>query len=456
MRSHAIVGLALMFSSAAAVKSEELVCDTTYNEEIVYDTLSTPRSINYFTIPVTYYDYHVDGSNPDFGYRVTSRWDQTGLSYANYSGWVDSLLSSDGKLPQRAPALTDTFLDVSWNIGKLFKPWTAGTLDTFVLKFPPVIETRFVDTVIVTLDTTYDIDSNMTITADTATSLTVYDTIKVADTTMISDTMFKNIVINDSLFAYWLPNELTYDDTTDSMWTFGKRQKMDPINGKGFGNESDSTQNAGYTFCVRNKFTYKQGEKIHFGADDDAYLFINGKLVIECGGFHEAIPVILDLDSFSLASATPLTVGQKYDLDIFFVERRMGGNWFIAGLSEFENKSAMQVDTVHDTLITYRIVKTDIDTIVCRIGIDPRSRKNIFQNQTLSGLNIPVSAEYVAFEYFSISGAKVMDKKMLVKQALADKSASLPCGMYVVRINFMNGQGKALSKPFFRKMLVKR
>jgi len=480
MRSYLHVGVIVLFSIVTTVFSQEseYVCDTTYEKEIVYDTTITPRDVNYFKIPVTYYDYHVDGSNPDFGYRVTSRWDQAGLEYANIGGWVDSTLSEETGLPQRHPALTDTFLDISWNIGQLFTPWEEGTVDSFTLKFPPIIQDTIIsDTLVVTVDTNYTVktvyeidtsygedstmifdtlssrlDSTMNILVDSATSIVLYDTIQVPDTILTSDTMFKCIVIEDSMAAYWVPFEFTYEDTTDSMWVFGKREKMDPINGLGFGNESDSTQNAGYALHIKNQFTYKGGEKLYFGADDDAYVFINGKMAIDCGGFHEAIIDSLYLDSMLLEDSSHLTVDEKYDIDVFMIERRMGGNIYLAGLSEFELKGAVNVETFYDTSIAYHF-DTTLVKIMCT-GVDPRGR-NLRQQKRLFGMNIPAAAEQVNLEYFTVSGARVLNRNVSLATALTDNNVNLPCGMYIIRINFYNKNGKALSKPRFHRMVVK-
>ena len=461
MRSHLFIGVVLLFSFAATASTDTvwfdggyLVYHTSPVTEDIYDTTFTPMYSNYFNIPVTYYDYHVDGSNPDFGTRVTSRWDQLDIEYANYGGWVDSTLSADGT-PKRNPDLTDPFFDISWNIEKLFKPWTQGVTDTFNLKFPPEVKDTLVDTFLVTADTTYDIDGNMEIWIDTLTETYRYDTFPVPDTLLFSDTMFKNIEIADSLAAFWSPNEWT-EDTTDSMWIFGTRTKMDPINGKGFGNEDDSTQNAGYTVRINNKFTYKGGEKIYFGADDDAYIFINNRLAIECGGFHEAYIETLYLDSFRLEGDVPLTVNQKYDIAIFMIERRMGGSIYLGGLFEFENKGAVQIDTAWDTLPNY--LRTDtlaIDTFkIDTVGVAYHHARS--QKTTLLGLNIPPSSATVAFEYFSISGRKVMDRKMPLTLALADKSAGLPCGMYITRIHFLDKQGRRLSSTSIQQLIVRK
>ncbi|MCX7727487.1 MAG: fibro-slime domain-containing protein [Chitinispirillaceae bacterium] len=442
----------LFFVVISKVMAVNIICDTSYNLEVDYDTNYTPKPIKCFKIPVTYYDYHVDGSNPDFGFRVTSRWDQGGKAYANLHGWVDSTLSPINRSPQRHPSLKDTFLDISWNINRLFEPWKPGKIDTFVIKFPPIIETRLVDTLIIEVDTTYDNNGNIVLLQDTITTLILYDTIPVPDSILISDTMFKNVVIEDSLTAYWLPNEITYDDITDSMWTFGSREKEDPLNGRGFGNETDETRNAGYTFHLYNKFTYKGGEKIYFGGDDDVYMFINGRLVIECAGFHEEIIESLFLDSVRLAGV-PLTINQQYEIDIFFVERRMGGNFFMGGLSEFVNKSPVSIDTFYDTLITYHFDTLGIDTIRCRSGV--RSLIKTPSQKTLLGLRIPEGTKYVVVEYFSISGKKVTEKKYSLNEVIFtdNKAINISSGIYIARINFRDSRGKDLSKPAFRKIM---
>jgi fibro-slime domain-containing protein len=423
MRLRLLVGSVLLFSVIAPVMSQELHYDT------------TKTYIKYFKVPVTYYDYHITGSNPDFGFRVTERWERADSGYKNYSGWADSNLTAD-KSPKRSSKLwiaNDTFLDISWNLAKLFKPWVAGVKDTFVWKTAPII------TPANRTDTT--IDTLIINGTDTIRYFTKYDTIAPAETLttkdsiMISDTMFKNVTINDSLRIAWVSNDISYPDVTDSTWAFASQTKVDPIHSKGFGLESDTTDsiNAGYTFCMHNKFTYHGGEQLVFGADDDGYVYINGKLVIECGGFHESIPVTLDLDSLNL------TKEQKYDIDIFYVERRMGGNLYLGGIFDFDKKSVVRIDTLYDI-----------------VGVISPSPKSMFQNGTVLGLRVPPSSQNVKLEYFSMSGAKLMDRQMPLKQALVNQAVSLPRGMYLVRVTFLNAQGKRLLTGAFRKMIVKK
>jgi fibro-slime domain-containing protein len=87
-----------------------------------------------------------------------------------------------------------------------------------------------------------------------------------------------------------------------------------PINGQLFGNYSNG-KNFHFTYEIHTKFTYKGGEKFTFSGDDDVWVYIDDKKVIDLGGVHGSQSQNVNLDSLGL------TAGQTYDLDFFFAER---------------------------------------------------------------------------------------------------------------------------------------
>lgn len=387
------------------------------------------RLVKKYIVPVTYFDYHTDGSNPDFGNKITirTRVRQTGgittENYANESGWVDSSLTSD-KVPKRNSALTDEYLSESWNIEKLFKPWVSGITDTFLWKIPPLIEevARY--------------DSLGELITDSLGNM-IFDTVttEYPDTLMVSDTMFKSIKIEDFDTFTWVPNDLTYDDTTDSNWYLGSELKEDPLGDRGFGLENDESMNAGYTYVLRNKLTYHKGDSILLGGDDDCYIFINGKLAIECGGLHSPVLITCYLDSLGL------TEGQQYDIDFFFVERREAGNFTLHTNMKFDDLEKEFIDTLYDTIIVQSVLPKYFGP---------------FQKGTILGMRIPELTRNVRIEYFSISGVKVLDIREPLGTAMKNQHVNLPHGMYTVRATFLNAKSKILHSAASRKMIVKR
>jgi fibro-slime domain-containing protein len=86
-----------------------------------------------------------------------------------------------------------------------------------------------------------------------------------------------------------------------------------------FGNEGDS-HNYAFTVELHTTFTYKGGEFFNFRGDDDVFVFIDEKLVINVGGIHGPESTMINVDALGL------TKGQDYPLDFFSAERHKVGS----------------------------------------------------------------------------------------------------------------------------------
>lgn len=94
-----------------------------------------------------------------------------------------------------------------------------------------------------------------------------------------------------------------------------------PIDNQLFGNDGNG-HNYHFTTEFHTNFTFKGGETFAFSGDDDVFVYINGRLVVNLGGVH-------GVESGSVALNTlGLTVGQSYPLDIFQAERHCCGSNF--------------------------------------------------------------------------------------------------------------------------------
>lgn len=99
-----------------------------------------------------------------------------------------------------------------------------------------------------------------------------------------------------------------------------------PINNQLIGNEGRN-KNFHFTFEIANSFTYQGGEVFNFSGDDDVWVYINGKKVIDIGGVHSKKDASVSLDD--VASDIGLVVGNTYDFNFFFAERHTTQSNFI-------------------------------------------------------------------------------------------------------------------------------
>lgn len=79
-----------------------------------------------------------------------------------------------------------------------------------------------------------------------------------------------------------------------------------------------------YSFAMKitAQFKYIKGQYFEFRGDDDVWVFINNRLVVDIGGCHSPVEGAVDLDSLGLIE------GKEYPFHIFFSERNATGSNF--------------------------------------------------------------------------------------------------------------------------------
>lgn len=113
-------------------------------------------------------------------------------------------------------------------------------------------------------------------------------------------------------------------------------QEFFPLDGRGWDDEytadDGNMHNFSFTFELHTTFEYKGGETFTFIGDDDVFVFINKKLVVDLGGVHGAETKSITLDTLTTDDASqspvPLVKETTYALDIFYNERHTVSSHF--------------------------------------------------------------------------------------------------------------------------------
>ncbi|MCH7791849.1 MAG: fibro-slime domain-containing protein [Planctomycetes bacterium] len=90
-----------------------------------------------------------------------------------------------------------------------------------------------------------------------------------------------------------------------------------PIDGKLYGNEG-AAHNYHFTLEIPMSFVYEAcaGQVFEFEGNDDVWLYIDGKLVMDLGGMLANVPQVVEMDRLGL------TDGQSYDIRFFYAQRQ--------------------------------------------------------------------------------------------------------------------------------------
>jgi fibro-slime domain-containing protein len=226
-------------------------------------------------VPVTYFDFHSDGSCPEFNPVVDN--DNPVLNM------VQNDLDSDS-LPVRGTKIFYSYYLENW-----FRSSENGE-QTVTDKLP-----------------VYDYWGNF------------------QSETTVTYNPYENRKFTDSL-AFWHIG----DGVTIPMGTYEYSDTaFFPLDNMGFGNEDTyiwtgaytvNDHNYGFTMMLKKEFIFKDSMSFNFSGDDDVWVYINNKQALDLGGIHMEVQGSFDLDN--LANQLGLILGERYFLSLFFAERQ--------------------------------------------------------------------------------------------------------------------------------------
>jgi len=118
-----------------------------------------------------------------------------------------------------------------------------------------------------------------------------------------------------------------------------------PINGLGYGNWT-ATKNYAFTSEVRYPFTFRGGEVLNFTGDDDVFVYVNSKLIVDLGGVHPAISKSVTLSTTTAldpasGGSVALVSGHTYEIAVFQTERNTVGSNYKLTLGGFNQTQSI-------------------------------------------------------------------------------------------------------------------
>ena len=169
--------------------------------------------------------------------------------------------------------------------------------------------------------------------------------------------------------------------------------------GEANGKNDTCKHNYGYTMAVSASFKYVKGQYFEFRGDDDVWVYVNNRLVVDIGGVHEKVEGAVNLDTIGQNDPTlALKEGREYPFHIFYAERNATGSNFKMRTSINLQKQNTYLTTINDTkksdITGILRLKMDAEAVSCdpnaKAQVDTTDAPSVFY---LDGGNFSEAAE---------------------------------------------------------------
>lgn len=258
--------------------------------------------------------------------------------------------------------------------------------------------------------------------------------------------------------GFWLADFTNEDDCNDTVnpgfYPIDDFEYLDDAktvkNPKFDWNVSGCRHNYSFSMKISAQFQYIPGQYFEFRGDDDVWVYINNRLVVDIGGCHSPVEGAVNLDTLGLIE------GKEYPFNIFFSERNATGSNFKMRTSinlqtekTYFSEAVPTVDGTISFLLKQLLVEKSMGCDVSTTGkVEIALAPSAFVLKSLSGslpedgVNLEPGVNYGGITISNDMSNFVIDTTMIVN------TRSLSPGAYVLQCFLSTDPTQYVEIPF--------
>lgn len=216
--------------------------------------------------------------------------------------------------------------------------------------------------------------------------------------------------------------------------------------------------NYGFSMKVQAQFEYVRGQYFEFFGDDDVWVFINNKLVVDIGGQHHQALGSVNLDTIGRNTGDTLVPGETYPFHIFYAERHKDESNFKMRTSiDLKTDASMFLKDLPTGVPT--TIRKDVYQIVrerelaCDFSSSPETEKIELgpSNFTLFGKGVSkggVALKTLDSAYYAGIVVSENYTRVTIDTEMLSNAMLLPPGSYYIRVTLQTNPDEYKDIPF--------
>ena len=198
--------------------------------------------------------------------------------------------------------------------------------------------------------------------------------------------------------------------------------------------------NYGFTMKIQASFEYIPGQYFEFFGDDDVWVFINNRLVVDIGGQHVQVFGSVDLDTLGLVEGT------IYPFHIFYAERHTSQSNFMMRTSiDLKTEASMFYKQLDPSVIDYNIYQIIREqALACDFSSNATTKDTVDAPSNLTLFGSGAYAEGVPLDSIGTWYGGITIKPgytgFVIDTALIRQKRTLPPGTYQLRFSLQKDE----------------